>query len=292
MNPLSHPQAEIQIDPETVRRMLESDCPELADEPICLVDEGWDNFLYRVGDRHAVRLPRREVAVGLLMNEQRWLPMLAPRLPLATPVPVHVGKASEFFPWPWSVVHWIAGNSAEHHRFTPADVSLLAAALVALHQPAPAEAPVSPFRGMPVRTKDKFVAERLHRLALHHKFDVTRLAALWREACEAPDAKERVWLHGDMHPRNLVVRDGALVGLSVWGVLNGGDPACDLACAWLCIGAAPLRRKLLDACGADEALVSRAKGWAVHLGLTLVDSGEPRHVPMGQAALDRVLADA
>jgi aminoglycoside phosphotransferase (APT) family kinase protein len=289
---LNHPPAEINVDEQKVRQLLKADCPSLADESIRLVDEGWDNFLFRVGDGYAVRLPRREVAFGLLLNEQRWLPMLASRLPLATPGVVHAGKPSELFPWPWSVVNWIPGETAENHQFTSADVSLLAATLVALHQPAPDDAPVSPFRGMPIRTKNEIFVERLHRVAKRQEIDAPRLTEIWHEACEAPDAEERVWLHGDLHPRNLVVRNGALVGLIDWGDLTGGDAACDLACAWLCIESAPLRQQLFSAYRADEALIRRARGWAVHLGLMLIDSGEPRHVPMGQAALDRVLADA
>jgi aminoglycoside phosphotransferase (APT) family kinase protein len=289
---LNHPPAEIDLEAATVRRLLEVDCPSLAKLPIWLVDEGWDNFTYRVGNQHAVRLPRRELAVGLIANEQHWLPLLAPRLPLATPVPVYVGKPSKLFPWPWSVVNWIPGCTAENHCFTPDDISVLAETLVALHQPAPEAAPVNPFRGTRVRTKNDVVEERLNRLGQRHQFDGPRLAVVWREVCDAPDAEQRVWLHGDLHPRNVVVRDGSLVGLIDWGDVNGGDPANDMACAWMLIEAKPLRREFLDAYGAEEALVSRAKGWALHIGLALVDSGEPRHVPMGRAALDRVLADA
>jgi aminoglycoside phosphotransferase (APT) family kinase protein len=291
-NLLNHPPAEIHLQPATVRRLLESDCPSLAREPIRLVDEGWDNFTYRVGSRHAVRLPRREAAVALIANEQRWLPMLARRLPVETPVPVHIGNASELFPWPWSIVNWVAGNTAENHCFTSADGSLLVETLVALHQPAPEAAPLNPFRGVPLRAKNEIFEERLNRLGQRREVDAPRLAGVWREACEAPDAEQRVWLHGDLHPRNVVIRNGSLAGLIDWGDLTGGDPANDMACTWMLIEAAPLRREVLDAYGAEEAMVSRARGWAVHIALALIDSGEPRHAPMGRAALDRVLADA
>jgi len=289
---LTYPQADIRVDAATVRRLLQFECPSLAEESICLVDEGWDNFMFRVGRQYAVRLPRREAAVALLVNEQHWLPVLAPRLPLETPVPVFVGKPSHLFPWPWSVVNWISGNTAENHCFATRDVSLLAETLVALHHPAPAEAPVNPFRGVPVRAKNGIVEERLNRLEQSHEVESRRVATIWRKACDAPDADQRVWLHGDLHPLNLVVRDGSIVGLLDWGDLNGGDAANDVACAWTLIDTAPLRQEFLEAYGAEKALVSRAKGWAVHIGLALVDSGEPRHVPMGRAALDRVFADA
>lgn len=289
---MSFPPAEIHVDVATVRWLLEVDCPSLACGAISLVDEGWDNFTYRVGNQYAVRLPRRKAAVGLLANEQNWLPILAPRLPLATPVPMHIGKPGTLFPWPWSVVNWIPGNTAEHHCFTPADVSLLVKTLIALHQPAPETAPRSSFRGVSVRTKDHLVQERLYGLEQRGEAIARRLAAVWRDACLAPETGQRVWLHGDLHSRNVVIHESRLAGLIDWGDLNGGDPATDLACAWTLIEEAPLRRAFLEAYAADKELVKRAKGWAIHMGLAMAASGEPRHVSMGRAALDRVLEDA
>jgi aminoglycoside phosphotransferase (APT) family kinase protein len=284
--------AEISLEAATVRLLLDAECPRLAGQPIHLVGEGWDSFTFRVGQQHAVRLPRRAAAVALLGNEQRWLPGLALRLPLAVPAPLHAGRPGEWFPWPWSVVNWIPGDTAECHGFSSADTALLAETLVALHQPAPDDAPVNPFRGVPLRSRNNMVGERLSRLAEHPGVDAPRLAAVWRAACGAPAEEERVWVHGDLHPRNVVVRDGALAGLIDWGDLHGGDAATDLACAWLLIDSAPRRREFLNACGAEEALVGRALGWAVSLGLALLDSGEPRHVPLGLATLERVTADA
>lgn len=288
---MSHPQAEIRVDAATVRYLLKAECPQFADQPIRLVDEGWDNFTFLVGARHAVRLPRRTLAVQLLVNEQRCLPLLAPRLSVEVPVPVHVGKPSDLFPWPWSVVRWIEGLTAENHAFHDDDIALLAETLRQLHQPAPDDAPINSHRGVPIATKRPVFDQRVDRL-VRPKIDVAQLAAVWREACAAPAADKRVWLHGDLHPRNVIVRNGSLVGLIDWGDLSGGDAATDLDCAWLLNLSAPHRRELLAAYGADEALVCRAKGWAILVGLALLESGEPRHTPLGLAALERVIADS
>jgi aminoglycoside phosphotransferase (APT) family kinase protein len=196
------------------------------------------------------------------------------------------------FPWPWSVVKWIEGNTAETHIFTDSDTALLAKTLVELHQEPPEDAPVNPQRGVPLDRKNEIAQERLNRFGRQPGVDTSRLAAIWREACAAPYAEQRVWLHGDLHPRNVVVRNGALAGLIDWGDLNGGDAATDLASAWMLIKSARLRREFLAVYGASEDLVCRAKGWAVLLGLAHFDSGEPRHVPIGLAALARVIADS
>jgi aminoglycoside phosphotransferase (APT) family kinase protein len=288
---LKVPAAEIEVEAATVRQLLRAEFPSIAEQEIRLADQGWDNFTFRVGERHAARLPRRRLAVELLMNEQRWLPVLARRIPLEVPAPLHCGQPSGLFPWPWSVVRWVGGSTAEGHCFTAADAAILAETLLALHQPAPDDAPVNPFRGVPLRTKDAVVAERLQSLRKHPGIDAERLTAIWRQASGAPDTLQRAWMHGDLHPRNVIVRGGALAGLIDWGDLNGGDVAADVACAWMLIDAAALRQQFLETYGAPGDLIIRAQGWAIQIGLALVDSGEPRHVPLGLATLNRVVND-
>lgn len=289
---MTRPPAEIRIDVSLVRRLLQAECPALAGAPLHLVDEGWDNVTVRIGARHAARLPRRQVAVALLVNEQRWLPLLAERIPLAVPTPVHAGAAGPIFPWPWSVVRWVPGETADAHAFSFADAELLAQSLRALHQPAPDDAPVNPMRGLPLETRQELVDQRLRRLASTPGIDASRLRAIWDEARSVPHAAARLWIHGDLHPRNVLTRDGSLGGLIDWGDLNGGDAATDVACAWMLMDGADVRRRFLDAYRPPEYVVPRARGWAVHMGLALVDSGEARHVPMGLAALNRVVSDA
>jgi aminoglycoside phosphotransferase (APT) family kinase protein len=271
--------------------LLESQCPEFAREPIVLVDEGWDNFTFRIGERQAARLPRRELGVALLAHEQCWLPLLAERLTLEVPVPVHVGRPDAAFPWPWSVVHWIEGTTCEAHSFSSSDVSLLAENLRELHRPAPADAPENPYRGVPLANFHRFVVEQLQRLN-EREVNVLRLRELWQQACALPAPDQRVWIHGDVHPRNVVVRQGTLVGLIDWGDLCGGDPATDLAGCWMLIDLRDGRAEFWQAYCADEQLISRARGWAIRLALAHYASGEPRHVPIGLAALRRVLADS
>ena len=105
------PAAELDVDEALVRALLEEQHPDLAGLPLRLVANGWDNVLFRLGDDLVVRLPRRELAVPLVEHEQRWLPELAPRLPLPIPAPVRVGRPGAGYPWPWA--------SARGSRATP-----------------------------------------------------------------------------------------------------------------------------------------------------------------------------
>lgn len=126
------------------------------------------------------------------------------------------------------------------------------------------------------------VEERLTRLCLED------LDALWRRAIAAALAEDTVWLHGDLHPRNVVVRDGTLAGIIDWGDMTAGDVATDLACAWMLFDSRG-RSALLDAYGATEAERLRAMGWAVNFASALIESGEPRHTRMGHFTLHQLV---
>lgn len=277
---LPHPSAEVTVDATVVRRLLEAQHPGLLTGEPVLVDEGWDNFIFRVG-AHGVRMPRRQVAVDLLLHEQRWLPDVASWLPIAVPVPVAVGVPSEIFRWPWSVIPWIEGTTAEGGSLTGVDAEWLAAILRLLHRPAPTDAPTNPYRGVPIQERRTVIEERIDRLGLGH------LTSRWEAATTAPPAGTAVWIHGDLHPRNIVQREGAMVGLIDWGDMTGGDPATDLACAWTLFDA-ERRAVFRGAYAPTDAEWARATGWAIHFGSAMVDSGEPAHVRIGQTILDRL----
>ena len=282
------PAAEVEITSDLLRRLLAEQRPDLAGEAITLIDAGWDNVTFRVGEALAARLPRRAIAVGLLENEQRWLPQLAPRLPLPVPVPLFLGEASAQFPWTWSLVRWIEGRTANLAPPAPDQGPALAAFLKALHQPAPAHAPANPFRGVPLETRRQAVEERLTRIHAH--IPPPLIAGFERAVATSIDA-DPVWLHGDPHARNVLTRDGALAGFIDWGDMCAGDPANDLACIWMLLPQRKAREAALIAYDPSPATVVRARGWAFLFGAMLLDSGlinSPPLALMGQATFDRL----
>ena len=138
------PPAEFPIDEALVRGLLSDQHPDLAALPLARVGSGWDNELFRLGARWVVRLPRRALAAGLVEGEQRWLPELAGRLPLAVPVPLRCGVPGRGYPWRWSVCPWLEGETAAEAVFSPERAAAdLGAFLRALHRPAPPAAPLS-----------------------------------------------------------------------------------------------------------------------------------------------------
>lgn len=117
---VSHPRMhddEVETDSELVRRLLASQHPQWADLPIERVrSAGTDSAMYRLGNELAARLPRIHSSVENIAKERRWLPVLAPHLPLAVPLPVATGDPEEEFPYPWSVVRWLPGELATVDR--------------------------------------------------------------------------------------------------------------------------------------------------------------------------------
>jgi len=290
----STPPAEVEVDETLVRRLLESQQPELAALSLELVAEGWDNFTFRLGTVYAVRLPRREVGAMLIEREQKWLAKLAPKLPLPTPVPKYAGAPGEGFPWAWSVLPWLEGEAADLAEPSADQAAPLVAFLRALHMKAPQDAPPNPVRGIPLVERAKGVEERLKRLEQWTDLDTTRIWPMWREALAAPISEDNVWLHGDLHARNVLVAGGAISGIIDWGDMTSGDPATDLASIWMLLGDKAARAHAISAYDTDDATWARAKGWAILFAAILLDTGladTPRHAVMGERTFARLLAD-
>lgn len=281
------------MDEDLVRHLLRDQHPDLAGLPLQLCDAGWDNVMWRLGDRLAVRLPRRQVAADLVVKEQRWLPELAPDLPLPVPVPLRKGRPDVDYPWYWSVVPWLEGSPGDRTPITEvgASATRLGAFLRAMHRPAPAEAPYNPYRSGAVASRADTFEERLAKLADY--VDVDRTRAVWDAAvgsCLHPG--EPLWVHGDLHPANTLVDRGLLAAVIDFGDLCAGDPAVDIGAAWMSLpdGGMPA---FWDAYGTPDAdLVRRSMGWAVLFGLMLLEiglEGRPTYADVGRATLDRMV---
>jgi len=293
------PPADFHVDEALAARLVAAQHPDLAG-PVRLVANGWDNAIFRLGDRYAVRMPRREAAVGLMWNEQRWLPELAPRLPVAVPVPVRDGRpAPELgFDVPWSIVPWFDGENGLAFDVETRGVAVngLAAFVAELGAtPAPANAPTNAYRGVPLANRDAHVRARL---AGGRIPDAARLLVVWERALAAsPWSGPPVWLHGDLHPANLLLAPcGFLKAVIDFGDMTAGDPASDLATAWLTFDARARRifRAELEARrGVDEATWDRARGWALVIASAVVEQDGPSGV-FGRVAsyvLEQVLLD-
>jgi len=290
---------EVDVDIALVGRLLTAQFPQWADLPIVPVHSaGTDNAIYRVGSDMAVRLPRIEGATGQVDKEQQWLPRLAPRLPLAIPVPRALGTPGEGYPWQWSVYQWLAGANATIERIAdPSQAAReLAHFIAALQRIDPMGGPPpgqhNSFRGVPLSTRDADTRAALAKLS--GMLDTGAVTAAWDAALQAPAWHgPPVWIHGDLSPLNLLVDRGRLSAVIDFGCLGVGDPACDLQVAWN-LFSAQTRDVLRAALPVDDATWARGRGWALSVGLIALpyyQSTNPVLADIARRAIDEVLAD-
>ncbi|MEV4807727.1 aminoglycoside phosphotransferase family protein [Nonomuraea sp. NPDC049421] len=293
--------AEIEITAELVRDLLRDQHPDLAGLPVREVAGGWGNQMWRLGDDLAVRVQRMDTTPEPQLKERRWLPELAPALPLPIPVPVRAGEPSERFPKHWTVMTWVHGEPLDLGTITRGTdaADTLARFLRALHVQAPADAPISADRGThPRDCTGGFESWLKEADALD---DISAdVRAVWDDAVTAGEwTGPPVWVHGDLHPANVVVADGTLAGIVDFGDVFAGDPAWDLIAAWLLLPAGTAARFFDAYARADEATIRRARGLAAMKSLFLIlmgqngdrglPGGKPHWGPLGHAALERVL---
>lgn len=290
---------ETRIDADLVSRLLRSQFPRWAHLPLEPVDSaGTDNAIYRLGERLAVRLPRVEWAVGQAEKEHRWLPKLAPHLPIAIPVPLALGSPDEEYPWHWSVYEWLEGENAGYGllgdpREAAAALGRFVAALQRVDSAGgPPPGAHNSGRGVPLAMRDTPVREAL--AALRDTIDTITAAAIWEEALQAPVWTEPpVWLHGDLHPGNLLVGQGRLRAVIDFGTLGVGDPACDAMAAWTFLSS-DTRADFRAALPIDDATWIRGRGWALSFGLiayAYYKHTNPVLAGISRRAIDEVLAD-
>jgi aminoglycoside phosphotransferase (APT) family kinase protein len=289
------PRAEFEIDVSLVSNLLAEQHPDLQHLTIYPVDSGWDNAIFRLGKNLCLRFPRRQVAADLIVNEQIWLPLLAERLPITIPTPYRFGKPGQGYPWQWSILPWLAGVTADQQPPHPNQVKRFVSFLRSLHIPAPVNAPVNTVRGVPLSQRVVSVEERMQSLKSKSNQITLEIQKIWNQALNAPIDVEATWLHGDLHPRNILVENGIITGIIDWGDMTSGDPATDLASIWMLFSERNIRQQAISEYqNISDATLQRAKGWAILFGTVLLDTGlvdNPQHAAMGEKILRHVHQD-
>jgi aminoglycoside phosphotransferase (APT) family kinase protein len=292
---LGTPISEVEINISLVIELLQEQHPDLAQLPIHLVDAGWDNAMFRLGEELSIRLPRRQIAATLIENEQTWLPKIAPRLPIPVPNPYRIGQPGGNYPWPWSILRWLNGVAADQQEPHPEQAKNFALFLRTLHLPAPCDAPKNPFRGVPLQERVVMFSERMQRLETKTNLITPEIKNIWNQALNAPIDVTAKLLHGDLHPRNILVENGVITGIIDWGDITSGDIANDLAAIWMLFSQRNARQQVIAEYGEiSQATLLRAKGWAVFFGVVLLDTGlidNPRNAAIGESVFRHLLED-
>ena len=287
----------IDIDVTLVRRLISTQFANWAHLPIRPCEPGgWDNRTFHLGDHMSVRLPSAERYVAQVEKEHRWLPYLAPLLPLPIPVPLALGAPDGDYPWPWSVYRWLEGETASPDRVQDlrsfaVDLARFLTALQRIDATdGPLAGPHNFFRGGALATYDGQTRKAIE--ALDDELDTDAVTAGWETALASTWSRAPVWIHGDVAAGNLLVEKGSLCAVIDFGSCGIGDPACDLAIAWTLFGGES-REALRAALPLDRATWARGRGWALWKALItwaarIDDSLE---APRARRIIDEVLAD-
>lgn len=276
-----------------VERLVAKQFPQwsgLAVTPVAM--DGWDNWTFRLGGALKVRLPSAEGYVPQAEKEARWLPVLAPHLPLPIPVPVALGVPGEGYPWPWSAYRWLVGDVVRRETVSDRvmlarDVAGLLRALQAIDATSgPAAGAQSFFRGGDIAV---YADEARRCIAkLGDRIDGAGASAVIDAAVAARFAGPPVWVHGDVAIGNLLATDGRLSAVLDFGCSAVGDPACDLVLAWTFLDGESRAVFQAEAPG-DAGTWARARGWALWKALIILAAGMS-HITTERAA-EAVAAD-
>ncbi len=300
---------EREIDVALMRGLLREQFPVHAKLPIRRLEStGTDNVIFRIGEELAARLPRRDRCAPTLLKEMKWVPRLAPHLPLEVPALVAEGLPAEQFPLPWGIYRWLDGRplgSAADHDLGDAAIRLAAflkalASLGSASDPKldPAAGPAlgehNSGRGSPLLTRDAETRQAISAVEELGWVDARQATRVWEEALAAPSwPGSPRWIHGDLTPGNLLAADGRLSAVIDFGCLGVGDPACDLMSAWSYFDDED-RRRFRQAVDADDALWSRGRGWALSWAVIYIPyyhRTNPAGARAARRALDRVLSE-
>jgi aminoglycoside phosphotransferase (APT) family kinase protein len=282
--------AEADIDTELVRRLVAAQFPEWADLPVePVASAGTDNAMFRLGADLAVRLPRIPGAAENVATEQKWVPRLAPHLPVAVPAPVVRGVPGEDYPYSWTVCAWLPGVNPDVADLAAPDelAADLAAFVTALRRVDPAGGPASS-RTIPLAMRD--APTRAAIAASGGLTDTAAVTAVWEDALRIPAWEgPPAWAHTDLSPGNVLVRDGRLTAVIDWGGVGVGDPSVDLVVAWNLLPV-PARATFREALAVDEATWLRGRGWA--LSIAIIQLPYYQHTNPVLAANSRHVIDA
>ncbi len=289
---------EVHIDASLVRRLVAKQFPQWADLSVKPVEVGGvDNRTFHLGARMTARLPSATRYALQVEKEHRWLPKLAPLLPLPIPLPLAKGVPAEGYPFYWSVYRWLEGQTVTPERI--ADLSQFATALaeflIALRRIDPAGGPPPGphnfFRGGPLMVYDAETRQAI--AALKGRIDTDAATAVWEAALAATWHGPPVWFHGDVAAGNLLVEGGRLSAVIDFGTSGVGDPSCDVAIAWTLFGGES-REAFRTALRLDVATWARGRGWVLWKSLiTLaahIDTNPPE-AGRARREIDDVIAD-
>lgn len=286
---------EIKIDEQLVRQLLQNQFKQWSKLPLKQIKSyGSDNTIFRLGKNMCIRLPRVPGIDKQINKKQHWLSYLAPHLPLTIPVLLEKGEPEENYPGNWTIYSWLEGQNTttepiKDQRQAAIDIAQF---ITALQKIDCSSGPLSR-RGGSLSTQDKEVRNALKELS--GIIDIKKAASVWESCLQAPAwNKPLVWIHSDLLPGNLLIKQARINAIIDFDMLGIGDPACDLLPAWS-IFSTGTRETFRSELYVDDATWIRGRGWALSIGLIILPyymHTNPSLVAIGKRLISEVLAES
>lgn len=284
----------LNINEELIIHLLKQQFPKWAHLPLVPIDShGTDNAIFRLGDHMCVRLPKIGWAANDALKEQKLLKLLDGKLPLAIPSQISLGTPDDSYPWHWSINKYIDGENALNGKIDLNKAATkMAYFLLALNTVNCKNAPISR-RGKPLKSQDREVQSALK--SLIGLIDTNKAHDIWQECLKTRSwIAPPVWLHGDLLPGNLLVKDGKLCAVIDWGLSGIGDPACDLIVGYSLLKMNS-RRIFRAHLKTDDSTWLRGLGWALSISLIILPyywNTNPKLVAIAKTMLEEVFEEA
>ena len=253
-----------------------------------------DHLTVRVGDDYCVNLPTTAGLDASLEASFRWFPQASAEWTFPAGVPIFSGEPTAEYPFRWEIARWLSGSNAGVVPLEAESAPALGDALRQLHAPAPPAAPEGAESGLKLARRraawhDATAGLREVVGPRGEQIDPMRLSERWERAVDTVLDTTPRWTHGNLDPRYVVTDRGRFAGICTWWTLGAGDPAADIAAAFLLIPR-EAEAAFLDAYGgASRALRERVAGYWLLRAVRYATSSNPFLWRLGWARLDELM---
>jgi len=271
---------ELVVDSDIVRRLVEEAFPQHSGRALEAAESsGSSNYLFRLGDDLAVRLPRQPGGGATIDKEARWLPLVASQVSCAVPEVIGIGEPGFGYSERWAITRWLPGTrvrppeqgrtgaSGEFAR----DLAEFVRELRAMEVPSTAaDDALTWYRGLTLDALDSDFRElTMECRGLDLALDLDEATRVWDRAVTASVSADAPvgWYHGDLLAENLLVDEaGRLAAVLDFGGLAIGRATVDLVVAWEVLDVTGCRefRRALDV---SDAEWTASRGWALLIAL-------------------------
>ena len=230
----------VEVSDELAAALVKEQHPDLASLDIGRRYTFDDHLTIRLGDDLCLNLPTVPGVGEAMELTAEWLDLVSGEWTFPAGTPIRMGEPTSSYPFHWEVARWVPGSNAAVFPFTEEAAAPLGRALRQVHTPAPAWAPASAEAGNPLSRHRKTWHEHTAFLRESvgpwgNRIDPSVLTERWEKAVDTVIDQPLLWTHGNLDPRYVASDRGRFAGIGSWWTYGIGDPAADIAAAFLLI---------------------------------------------------------